>query len=222
MILIYVLIGVLALFLPFYIWTEYNWEQKKYFYNKLFSSFIFVLIGLVSFLKFGLDSNYGIFILIALVLGMIGDGFLVYDKDPKYFQLGLVTFLVGQIVYGTTFLVQFGFMWYDLLIFISILAIAFSIYPKTNIKLGEMKPPVIAYYVIITFMFSMAISSLYKGEISSATLLISIGATLFLASDVVLTFNIFDDTAPKWTKTVVLVLYYSAQVLLGLSIIAMA
>lgn len=222
MLLIYVLIGILALFLPFYIWTEYNWEQKKYFYNKLFSSVLFVSIGLVSYIKFGSESNYGIFILIALVLGMIGDGFLVYDKDPKCFQLGLVTFLIGQIVYGTTFLVQFGFSWFDLLIFVSVLSIAFLVYPKTKIKLGDMKAPVMAYYVIITYMFSMALSSLYKADISPATLLISIGATLFLASDVVLTFDIFDETAPKWTKTVVLVLYYSAQVLLGLSIIAMA
>lgn len=209
----------LLCFLPFYIRTEYIWPAKKYFYTKIISSLLFVSTGVSALAVTQTPLSYSAFIVAALVLGLIGDAFLVYDKNPKFFMLGLVTFLLGQILYGTTFLSVNGFMWYDIIIYIVMLTLVFVIYPKTNIDLGEMKKPVLLYYMIILYMFTMAVSSIYKDGFNTiTTIFVAVGATLFLTSDVILTFHLFDKNAHKSLKAWVLVTYYIAQSLLALSI----
>jgi len=218
-----IFVVAMVIFLPFYIWTEYNWPQEKYLYMKLTSSLLFVLTGVTSLIVSNTPLSYGLLILIALVLGMIGDGFLVYDKHPTFFLVGLVSFLIGQVVYGTAFLRVNGFMWYDLLIYFALLGFCIYMYPKTKIKLEDMTKPVLLYYIIILFMFTMAISSIYKGGFNQiTTILVSVGASLFLISDVILTFNLFDKTASKSIKIYVLVAYYFAQAMLALSILTYA
>lgn len=220
MIIPIILTGLLVCFLPFYIRTEYIWPAKKYFYTKVASSILFVSIGVSALIVTQTPLSYSAFIVAALVLGLIGDAFLVYDKNPKFFMLGLVTFLLGQIVYGTVFLSVNGFMWYDLIIYAVMLSAVFIVYPKTNVELGEMKKPVLLYYIIILYMFTMAVSSIYKGGFNTlTTIFVASGAFLFLLSDVILTFNLFDKNAPKSTKAWVLITYYAAQSLLALSIL---
>jgi len=219
--LIIMLSLVMFCWLPFYIWSEYNWDQKRYFITKLISSLVFVALGVCSFLLFGSSSKYGLFIILALILGLVGDVFLVYPENPKSFLIGLSVFLVGQIVYGTVFLVFNGFLWYDLIVYGLILGACLISYSVSGIELGENKIPVLIYFIIIIYMFTMAVSSIYKNGFSDlVTALVAVGATLFIASDILLTFTLFKPKTSKSFKAMTLTYYYAAQSLLALSIMA--
>ena len=211
---------LLALWLPFYISTEYRWTKNKYVFTKMTASLLFIAIGVSAFICSGTPANYGAWVIAALVFGMIGDILLVHFDKFLFFVLGLVSFLIGQIVYGITFLRFVGFMWIDVVLYVVLVAAAIFAYTRVKMDLGKMKIPVLAYLLIIMFMFVMALSSIYKGGFNTlTTALISTGAVLFLASDIVLAFVIFQKDSPKQLRAVNLSLYYCAQMLLALSVL---
>jgi len=207
----------------FFIWTEYNWPQKRTLITKGLSSLLFIAIGVCSYIVTDAPANYALWIVAALVMGMIGDLFLVFPNILKSFILGLVAFLIGQIIYGVVFLRFNGFMIYDVLIYVSLVGASFFAYSKSNLELGRMKKPVLFYVLIIAFMFTMAISTLYKGGFNTpTTILITVGASLFLISDVVLAFVRFQKDAAPCLRGINLGLYYSGQILLALSVLTFA
>ncbi len=211
---------VLLAWLPFYVFTDYRWERKKYFFVKMVASLLFLSISVSAFLILKPSASYALWIIAALAFGMIGDGLLVYRDKLKYFILGLVSFLIGQIFYGVTFLRFVGFMWVDVAIYVAIVAAAIVVYTRVKLNLGKMKIPVLAYVLIIAFMFVMAISSLYKcGFNNTTSALIAVSAVLFLASDAVLAFVVFHEKPHKSLRAVNLSLYYSAQMILALTLV---
>ena len=211
---------LLALWLPFYISTEYRWTKNEYVFTKMTASLLFIAIGVSAFISAGTPASYGAWVIAALVFGMIGDILLVYVDKSLFFVLGLVSFLIGQIIYGVTFLRFVGFMWIDIVLYVVLVAAAIFAYTRVKMDLGKMKIPVLAYLLIIMFMFVMALSSIYKGGFNTlTTALISAGAVLFLASDIVLAFVIFQKDSPKQLRAVNLSLYYCAQMLLALSVL---
>lgn len=218
--LVSILLAMLC-WLPFYIWSEYNWDQKRYLITKLICSLIFVALGISSFILFASSSKYGLFIILALILGLLGDVFLVYSEKPKSFMIGLCLFLIGQIIYGTVFLVFNGFLWYDLIIYCGVLGACLLTYSRTKIELGENKIPVLIYFLIIIYMFTMAVSSIYKNGFSNlVTIFVTLGAALFITSDILLSFTMFKPKTSKSFKALTLTYYYAAQSLLALSVMA--
>lgn len=211
--------GLLALWLPFYIRTEYKWPQNKFVFTKALSSTLFLLIGITSYIVADAPSSYAFWIIGALILGYIGDILLVYPNILKCFILGLVSFLIGQILYGTVFLSYSGFLYWDVIIYIVVVASCLFAYTKTDLELGPMKIPVLFYLLIISYMYTMAVSTIYKGGFNTiTTILIVIGASLFIASDLVLAFVRFQKEPKPYMCGLNLVLYYSAQAILALSI----
>jgi len=210
----------LALWLPFYISTEYRLEKSKFIYIKMVASLLFLSIAVSAFVILKPSADYAAWIIAALAFGMIGDGLLVYREKLKLFILGLTAFLIGQIFYGVTFLRFVGFMWIDVVFYVALVLAALFVYTKVKLNLGKMKIPVLAYVLIISFMFVMAISSLYKCGFDTLTsALISSGAVLFLASDVVLAFVVFADKPHKSLRAINLALYYAAQMILALTLV---
>ena len=165
------------------------------------------------------NASYAWFILAALMMGLIGDLLLVFSDKLKFFIAGLAAFLVGQLIYTAVFAKFGGFMIYDALIFIALVAVLVTANAKLKLELGRMKKPVAVYAIIISAMFTMAVSLLYKGAFgTAATTLIVSGALLFLASDAVLALVRFKKDSPVFCRGLNLSLYYAAQVLLALSI----
>ena len=203
----------------FFIWTEYKWPQKKTMITKGISSLLFIAIGVGCYLTKDVPAEYALWIIAALVFGLIGDLFLVFPNIIKSFILGLIAFLIGQIIYGVTFLKFNGFMYYDILIYAALVGGSLFAYSKSSLKLGRMKMPVLFYLLIIAFMYTMGVSTLYKGGFNApTTALVVAGATLFLASDILLAFVRFQENAKPYLRGMNLALYYSGQILLALSI----
>lgn len=219
MIITIILVAACMLCTAFFIWTEYNWEQRKTLITKGISSLLFIAIGVSSFLGMNTPKDYALWIIAALVMGLVGDLFLVFSQVLKNFILGLVAFLIGQIIYGIVFLKFGGFMVYDIIIYIVLVAIGLLGYKKCNLELGRMKIPVLFYLLIIAFMFTMAASTIYKDGFNAlTTTLIVAGATLFLVSDILLAFVRFQKDSKPYLRGMNLALYYSGQILLALSI----
>lgn len=163
--------------------------------------------------------EYALWIIAALIMGLIGDLFLVFPNIIRSFILGLAAFLVGQIIYGVTFLRFGGFAYYDIIIYAALVGASLFAYSKSSLNLGKMKIPVLFYLLIISFMYTMSVSILYKGGFNQMTAaLIVIGATLFLVSDIVLAFVRFQENAKPCLRGTNLALYYIGQILLALSI----
>jgi uncharacterized membrane protein YhhN len=160
---------------------------------------------------------YAIFIIIGLLFCLGGDVFLALPQD-KMFLLGLVSFLLGHVCY------VIGFFWISepsnmtLIGVIITTLVAVLIYAWLKPHLGAMKKPVIAYILVISFMFVGAWSVLGMPQQSiSARLLIFVGAAGFYISDIFVARDRF--LKNDFTNRLLgLPLYYLAQFMIAFSI----
>ena len=135
-------------------------------------------------------------IFIGLFFGLAGDSFLMFvDVNESFFIYGLVSFLIGHLLYITAFYLDYK--WNPLieksasriaLIVFGLFCLGFYFFIRPY--LGAMKIPVLVYAFVISLMAIMSVNR--KGRVSSLSYnLIFVGAILFLISDSVLAFNKF-------------------------------
>jgi uncharacterized membrane protein YhhN len=150
---------------------------------------------------------------VALVLSLLGDVFLMLPRD--LFAFGLGSFLLGHVAYVVGLLVG-PFNWPALG------AAAGGVAAMTPgiaapvvrgvIALGrrELVVPVIAYMLVLSAMFTCALATLNP--------LAALGAGLFFCSDAVLAWNRFVRPL-AWGPLAVIVTYHLGQALLVLSLV---
>lgn len=154
-----------------------------------------------------------ILLVAALALGALGDLLLALGSD-KTFLAGLVAFLTSHLLYVVVFipLAVAPTMTGTLVGFVLVIAasiIARQLWPG----LGAMRVPVMAYFVVILAMGTTA------WALPEALWLATFGATLFIASDAILSYEMFklkpDAKARAWTPYAVWFLYFGAQACLA-------
>ncbi|MBC7254892.1 MAG: lysoplasmalogenase [Chloroflexi bacterium] len=157
--------------------------------------------------------GYGVLILVGLAFSLVGDVFLMLERDR--FLAGLAAFLAAHIVYIVAF-VREAPMWgpiYTVLPFAFVLIGMLQIlWPHT----GTMRLPVGLYALVITTMAWRAWAR-WATLGSTGALLAAIGAVLFVASDSFLAYNRFVRPLPK-APAWVLSTYFYAQWLIALSV----
>ena len=211
---------LMFIWIPIFIFTTVKIKEKTYLFTKTFSSIMFLALGLLGHFAGVSPIRYSVYIIISLVFGMIGDVFLIYSNRKPCFASGLFSFLIGHLIYGILFLKDNGFSYYDFAIFFAILLLSLFVYSKSTITLGDMKLPAFFYLLAITFMYTMALSTVYKhGYPASVTAAIIVGSTLFAASDAVLAFNMFSKNPKPALFQINLGLYYFGQMIIASSII---
>jgi uncharacterized membrane protein YhhN len=155
------------------------------------------------------DSAPGLWLLAALVLGLVGDVLLLGDSDAR-FRLGLASFLVGHIAFIVSFLRlgldQPGWLWIAWLVLFACLIATRRVVPATFLRGGRaLAIPVAVYTVVIGGMLIVAFDT---GEP-----LIAVGAAVFAASDSILAVNRFVSPRP-WAPVAVMVTYHVGQALI--------
>jgi len=189
-------------------------QGQKYIFKPISTSLVVVIVILS--LLFSQDyQNYKLLILLGLLFCFGGDIALMFDSK-KAFTAGLVLFLIGHIVYSITIVIYNGYLIssYTAPIIISILGVL--IYRYLYSGLGNMKIQVLFYIIVISFMVHCAFSSFDSQFFTyQQALLLSIGATLFYISDVVLAINRFK--IPFKYNRLGLAFYYAGQLLIALS-----
>jgi uncharacterized membrane protein YhhN len=170
---------------------------------------------LVAAIGFGaLESRYGKLVLAGLVLGALGDVFLL-GHARQFFIGGLVSFLLGHVVY----VVAFASLGLDasaaaataLAMVVVLFFVGRWVFPHAP----EMRAPIAAYMLVIGLMCVAAVGAGGAG----APWMIPVGAIMFTASDIAVVRDRFvsrEFINRAWG----LPLYYAAQLSIAWSIAA--
>jgi len=156
-----------------------------------------------------LDADGGGWLLVALVLGLVGDVFLLGKSDAR-FRGGLAAFLVGHVAYVLCFadsgLPRPGWSWLGLLAVAGAFVVTRQVVPATYRHGGAaMAVPVAVYTVVIAVML---ISAWWTG-----IPLVAAGATIFVCSDSVLAVHRFVRPLPR-ADLIVMITYHLGQALI--------
>jgi uncharacterized membrane protein YhhN len=195
--------------------AQFKGDKRQVYFFKPLSTLLVIATALLSLLTPAAQPSFTLWVTLGLVLSLGGDVALMFESN-KAFLIGLVLFLLAHIVYAIAFTVPNGFHTADLITGALLLALAAAIYRYLQPGLGNMKGPVIFYILVICFMVNRAASTLF-GEAYSTTQawLITLGAILFLLSDLVLAINRFRH--PFEANRFSPFLYYGGQLLIALS-----
>lgn len=144
------------------------------------------------------------------ILSSLGDFFLDFPED-KYFISGLIAFFAAHVA----FLI---YLWphasWSLLVcaVIGLFTLVYFLWLRPCLD-KELVVPVAAYSIIIGLMGIAAVST------SLSSVLVPIGAVLFIASDVVLSVEKFKTKFPM-DKTINWILYASGQIALAIGVVS--
>ena len=132
----------------------------------------------------GVESPLKKWIISGLIFSCLGDIFLLFQKDNRFFLFGLSAFLLAHLMYIFFFhqvrIIERlrGKAWLLLPIAVYYAFIITWLSPY----LDEMKIPVRIYAVVISFMFMLALHMLYISN-KKAGLYMAAGAFIFVISD---------------------------------------
>lgn len=182
-----------------------KWLQLKVV-SKLLASTGFVWVAWSAGAR---DTPHGLIMLVGLVLGWIGDAFLL-SKRSLWFLSGLVAFLLGHLAYVVAFVARGWSPPIALGALLILLVPAALVARWLGPKLGRMKTPVWAYIAVISAMLATAVAT--WSAVGSAGLLV--GAVLFYISDLCVARERFVESGFV-NKLVGLPTYYGGQLLLA-------
>ena len=174
------------------------------------------MLALLAFMESG-----PILLFAALVLSAVGDAFLAYRSD-RAFMSGLAAFLLGHLAYVALFMlggsgVEAIVGWRLALAVAMAVAVAASIAILWRGVPDAMKLPVVVY--------SLAILAMGVASLTVPNPVVTLGAVLFMASDSLLALGRFRADLAEgrgWLPYAVWALYYLAQAIITLGILAIA
>ena len=224
-----ILIALGAIFTTIFIYgklTNYSWRTTMF---KTIDSLLFLSLGVYLFFYKG-QPNIGIFIILGLTFGLLGDVALAFkriakDKDKFFTLLGMTFFIIGHIFYTTGLFVNYyvpGNVVHIIIPLVAALLIALSIVfieLKLKFKLGGFKYFGIVYF---TALFSVSMSCLSLNILhhfqSTFLVLMLVGAIVFASSDILLTRTYFKENCPKGFLISTSITYYLAQFLIAFTL----
>jgi len=161
--------------------------------------------------------SYFTYMLIGFILCLGGDVLLIFPQR-KAFLLGLVSFLLGHVLYVVAFFNISQISSPAWIVTLIIVCVSIGVFFWLKPHLGSMMVPVILYIVVITSMVIGAGSVLFDSTLSPTdTKVVFIGALLFYLSDLFVARHRF--IKPEFINRMVgLPLYYSGQFLLAFSV----
>ncbi|CEN25092.1 lysoplasmalogenase [Paraclostridium sordellii] len=223
--MIYILVVLMLISLSILLYFTYKPYKNFRGIFKTLTSILFVSIALVGYILNNSNFTYFLLMLLGLIFSLFGDAFLIFEKGEsssmsKAFIYGVLSFSLAHIFFSAGFIYLSSFKLYTigiafLLSFITLLILK-SI---KNVNFKGSFSYIVFYAFVISFMFSQSINLYFTGHFNNFyTIWITIGALLFVLSDLILSFNYFYKNCPKFMGVLNLLVYYIAQLLLALSV----
>jgi uncharacterized membrane protein YhhN len=188
--------------------AEFRRSRAGLWVAKPVASLAFIWAGLTAG---ALDSGYGQFVLLGLVLCLVGDVLLIPLERPAVFRAGVFAFLAGHVAYSAAFLTRpldpLGLAAGAVLLAVVVGAVLRWIGPTLP---AGMVWPVRVYMIVIGVMSALACGVTAAG----GPWAVAVGALAFTASDVSVARDRFvrhEFVNRAWG----LPLYYGAQLLLA-------
>lgn len=199
-------------------------------YAKAIASCCFIATALAAMNRNRVFLEFGTLILAGLILGMLGDIWLdlkwiyLQDKD-SYLYAGFISFLLGHVCFITA--IFRSAPWNSFSIIMSIVLalviglIAILMEKPLKMKYGKFKLIVFLYSCTLALTMTASMMTAYITKFKlSAWIVMSVGALLFLLSDLVLSGMYFGEN--KNTKGNIILnhtLYYAAQFCMAATIL---
>lgn len=159
------------------------------------------------------DESYRFLIMAGLILSLLGDVMLVLPKEQ--FIAGLIFFFIAHLVFIAAFSLDLGFQWNVLMLFISATVLTPYLWVLLH-HTKEMTMPVAAYGVVLLVLLWQTLSRFwYLGD--NRSLLVFLGAVLFIFSDALLAYDKFVKKI-KPAEVLLMVSYWMALILFAFSI----
>jgi uncharacterized membrane protein YhhN len=190
------------------LWAEYRGSRQGLWLAKPVASLAFIWAGVAAG---ALDSTYGQWILLGLVLCLLGDVLLIPHDRPAVFRAGVFAFLGGHVAYSAAFLTQplDGFGLAGGAILLAVVVGGVLRWLASSLP-ADMAWPVRIYMIVIGVMSALACGVTAAG----GPWAVAVGALAFTASDVSVARDRFvrhEFLNRAWG----LPLYYGAQLLLA-------
>lgn len=217
-------INLILFFLSLFslIYFTYNPRKNYAFIFKTTTSILFIFTAIISYIKSPGDYYYFILLIIGLFFSLFGDMFLALKVNHhdgslnKFFLYGLVSFSITHVMYILAFTHLGSFNILDLLVALTLAFIAMTILKSNkNIDFKNMLLPASIYSFIICLMTFESIKLVFLLRFDIGTYLLLIGALLFILSDLVLCFILFNKYAKKYLSAINLITYYTGQFIIA-------
>jgi uncharacterized membrane protein YhhN len=174
----------LALIVLYMIARNHN-DLKKTAVIQPSATFLAIVIAGLSFLSPFANNGYTVWILVGLGLCFLADIFNIDMTNDKILYAAIGVFMIAYLEYALTFIHFNGFHWQDFIVgavFILIYAGLMSLYWK---RLGNFKIPVLIYGLVMPFMVTRAISTLFGSTFSIlSAVLVTVGCIMLFLGDV--------------------------------------
>jgi len=144
-----------------------------------------LIIAGLSFFSPQADPHYTTWILVGLGLCFLADIFNIDMTNDKILFAAIAVFMVAYLEYAVTYTRFNGFQWQDIIVGVVFLGI-YLFLMKTYWKgLGNFKVPVLIYGLVMPFMVTRAISTLFGTGFSTlSAILVTVGSTMLFLGDV--------------------------------------
>ena len=224
------------IFTPLFLKAQWPGMCFKSLFYKMICSTAFVSIGILSMFIAGNQTTYAIMMLVGLAFGWLGDYFLHAKPTNTYFGLGLVSFMLGHIIYIVCYIRTLPvispdynmFNFAEIIAVISLLvgAITLAIKFKVEFSMKILQFGVIVYTLVLIVMFvkatSLGINYCLTGASNGviAALVLTLGSLCFVLSDATLGLIMFGgQKRNKPLKVFNIITYFAGQALLASSIL---
>ena len=149
------------------------------------ATFVAMVIAALSFFSPQADHSYTIWILVGMGLCFLADIFNIDMTNDKILYAAIGAFVIAYLEYAITFTRFSGFQRQDLLVagvFILIYIFLMRLYWK---GLGNFKVPILIYGLVMPFMVTRAISTLFGSTFSLlSAILVTVGCTMLFLGDI--------------------------------------
>ncbi|MCX6036620.1 MAG: lysoplasmalogenase [Chloroflexi bacterium] len=160
-------------------------DLKKTSFIQPTATFLALVIAALSYFSPAADKGYTSWILVGLGLCFLADIFNIDMSNDKILYAAIGVFVVAYLEYAATFTRFNGFHWQDLIvggIFIMIYIFLMKLYWK---GLGNFKIPILVYGLVMPFMVTRAISTLFGTSFSIVSaILVTVGCSMLFLGDV--------------------------------------
>jgi len=207
---------IMFLFIVLLLFREIFTYKKNLMFKYLLTPLITfcVIINAILSLRLNNQDIYIFIIVTGLIFSLIGDTILMIE-EKRFFIHGLVFFLFAQIAYIFAMSIGYRFQPWNIFIALPFIICILILYNSIKQKSPGKAKSVLVYMIVISAMTFFAVAQFNNGSILKAYLL-SLGALLFVISDIMLAVNEFIKKIPN-SSVIVWLTYAPAQFLIAVS-----
>jgi uncharacterized membrane protein YhhN len=178
-------IPIYLVLVVFYLIARNKNDLKKTTLIQPTLTFLALLIAGLSFLSPWVEQSYTIWILVGMGLCFLADIFNIDMTNDKILYAAIAVFVIAYLEYAITFTRFSGFQPEDLIVTAVFLLIYLLLMRLYWNGLGNFKIPVLIYGLVMPFMVTRAISTLFGDSFSTlSAILVTIGCVLLFLGDV--------------------------------------